>query len=248
MRLTRLTRQYAGGFSVFYVLGVFVVLGVIVLAGMLAYNAQQPKTNGGLVAIPGPKTTPSSLPPEEPADGPPKGFVAYSNPRIGFSLAYPEAWGDLQPVADEPVELKLATNKIATYSVTDALEIRADKTDKFRLLASSKGVMVAPSPSGGEYVWKVAAKGTDKQLIGKIFNPVPQVVYRSGKTIVYGFSITQDACTHVIWAFAAQDNFVGLRLPSFCISNKPADADVQATQKVDFDNQKSQILQSITVH
>lgn len=240
------------GFSVVGLFAVLVALGVVGFVGWQIYQSQRStdalEGSGQLVGLPAPKDDkPKTDKPASP-DGLPSGFVAYTDAKLGFSFAYPEAWGSLQPVADPATVLNLSTGKVEGYSLADALQVSATKTSSFRIRANDNEVIVMPVPSGGGYEWRVTDRGKDRRaIVNRPLSPAPPVVYRSGKAQVYNFLASNGACTYNMWAFAVQDNFVKLRLPSFCVSPKPGDAEVQVQHKADFDKVKSQILQSITV-
>lgn len=234
------------GFSPAYIVLGLVILGSIGLIGFLVL-ASQPGTDNALVPLDNPDSNKAAPEPSAPDDGVPDNFSVYADVKLGFSLAYPQAWGDLQPMPGSTAVLELMTPKVNSYSLAEALEVQAQKTADFRVRANDLSVVVRPNSNGGGYDWIVTDKGGGKQLPGKTFAPAPSVIYRSGKTQVYSFLATQDNCTYNTWAFPVKDHFVRLRLPSFCQSGKPGDAEVQAGHKAEFDRQKDLILKSITV-
>jgi hypothetical protein len=229
----------------------YIVLGLVVLlsAGLIGFLIlnSQPAVENGLVPLKNPESGKPAAEAAKPGDGVPEGFKAYTNAQLGFSFAYPSAWGDFTPVAGSSALLELTTPKVAGYSLADSLQLQVETIAKFRIRANDTNTIVQPVANGAGYDWVITDKGSGKQTVGKVLAPAPQVGYRSGKALVYGFSATQGACNYSMWAFAANGNFVRLRLPSFCISNKPGDAEVQAGHKTEFDRQKQQVLQSITV-
>lgn len=244
-------RVGSSGFGAIGIVTVLAVLGIVAFIGWQMYKAQQSSTgqeaSGGLVGIPPPAETPTRTEPASSPDGLPRGFTAYSNSQYGFSFAYPQVWGGLQMANDPSAVLSLATNKITAYSLADALQVSVTKTVNFRQRANDAGVVVSPTPNGVAYEWKVVDKGADKSAQLNKTYASPPVVYRSGKTQVYSFSLADGACNYTVWAFASGDNFVRLRLPSFCVSSKPGDAEVQAGHKAEFDAIKAQMLPTITV-
>lgn len=240
----------SAGFGVVGVLIAVAAVGLVAVVGWLVVSAQRSggDQSDGLVSIPPPAETPTAVQPPANPDGLPRGFTAYSNAEYGFSFAYPQDWGGLAPAADPATLLNLTTNRISGYSLSNALQVSVIKTVNFRQLVNDKAVVVSPSPSGVNYEWKVVDKANDRTAqLGKTYAPAPPVVYRSGKAQVYSFSLTEGACGYTIWAFASGENFVRLRLPSFCVSSKPGDAEVQANHKAEFDTVKARMLETITV-
>lgn len=238
-------RQYESGFSALYLVIGLVVLGLLIAIGVVVSGAQSPTST--LVPIEGPvvPTAPPSAP--RTADSLPDGFVAYTNAAVGFTFAYPSTWGGLQPVSEPSAVLKLSTAAISGLSLADALQVRADKKASAQIPIGDKGVTIRPVDNGATFDWVVVNRGTDKVAVGKSYTQSPTVVYRSGKAVVYAMSGSRDNCTFTTWLFASQDNIIQLRLPSFCISDKVADADVQAGHKAQFDTVTKNMLQSITV-
>jgi hypothetical protein len=189
--------------------------------------------------------------PEETApDAAPAGFRTYNNPKLGFSFAYPEAWGELKESAAPGTVLNAETGKVAAYSLSDALQVQAVPAGTFTQQVNELKTMVKPQPNNsGGYEWIVVDKGADKRpILNRPYSPQPSVVYRSGKAQVYSFLLSQANCTYDIWALNVADNFIRLRLPSFCISDKPADFDIQAGHKTQFADEKNKILHSLTVY
>ncbi len=233
------------GFSAVYLALSIVILGILVVIGLVVAGSQG--SDEGLVPIEGPKNVRVDEKPVVTGDKLPAGFVAYTNPTIGFSFAFPSVWGALNPVVDETSVLNLATAPLREFSLADSFQVRVDTLEEFQIQINDKGVIVSPKPSGAGYEWVVVDNGTDKISVGKVYTPGPPIVYRSGKATVYAFSASKEACTYTTWVFAVQDGMARLRLPSFCISDKVADSDVQATHKAAFEKIKKDILQSITV-
>jgi hypothetical protein len=250
------SRSGHAGFSGLTIIIVILVLGVIGFIGWQIFQSQYGsglilKGTGGLVPVPVPKTTVNSGDNNNASpDGVPDGYSAYSNTNLGFSFVYPDAWGALQPSSDATTVLSLATPKIQKYSLAEALQVQVIKKDTFRIPINDNGAIVAPIPSGlgSGYDWNVTNKGKDAAAtVGRLYPQQPSVAYQSGKASVYSFLNSSGSCTYTTWVLAVQDNFVKLRLPSFCISSKPGDTDVQAGQKAAFDNIEDTILHSITV-
>lgn len=238
------TRQT--GSAIAYVIVAIVVLGSVGLIAFLVAMSQ-PNADNALVPLDSPESGIAEPEPSTPDDGVPDNFTVYSDVKLGFSFAYPQAWGDFVPKAGSKAVLELTSPAIDDYSLADKLEVLVVKTADLRVRANDQNVQVQPVAKGGGYEWIITDKGNSRLAVGKPVTPAPPVIYRSGKAQVYSFLATQSNCTYNMWAFAVKDNFVRLRLPSFCISNKPGDAEVQAGHKADFDKQKEQILQSITV-
>lgn len=181
-----------------------------------------------------------------PVDAVPEGFTAYANPELSFAFNYPKAWGELKPV--EPVGLlNLATPRVEAYSLADALEVRAQPAAGFKIGVNDAGTTVTPQAKGAGFEWLIADKGTVKSgAVGKPYAPAPSLAYRAGKTVVYRILNSRANCTFDTYAFPVGANFVAIRLPAFCVSDKAADADIQATQKVEFEKQQQLLLRSIT--
>lgn len=224
---------------------IVVVLGVI---GFVAWVAASSQPSGGaLVPIDSPETVKVDDQPDKPAGGAREGVKSYANASLGFSFEYPAAWGDLKATGKAGV-VNVATPKIGAYSVSDALEVYADKTDAFRTPVNEPGIIVNPRLNNSTYEWIITDRGENKRLqVGRAYTPAPGIIHRSGKTTVYDILYSSGSCTHHAWLVPANGHFVRLRLPSFCLSNKTADADVQAAHKADFDRQTQQLLDSITV-
>ncbi len=241
----KLSSSSSRGFSALYLVIALVVLGLVVAIGLAVSGGQT--SDSGLVPIQGPvaPTAPPSSP--KASDSLPDGFVAYTNAAAGFSFAYPAAWGGLQPVNEPAAVLNLSTAAISGLSLADTLQIRADKKADVQIPIGNKGVTVRPIDDGASFNWIVVERGSDKVAPGKPYAPAPPIAYRSGKAVVYAISGSRDNCTYTTWVFAAQDNIIRLRSPSFCISDKVADADVQASHKAQFDANTRNVLQSITV-
>ncbi len=244
--------QDASGFSALLLVGAIAVLGILVAVGLVVSNSQT-QDSKSLVPIEGPKNvrldneyTESAATPSTKAS---EAVIAYSNTPNGFSFAYPSAWGALQPseVDKGAALLNLATTPLQDYSLADNLRVRVDTLADFKIQIGTKGVLVSPTPSGSGYTWTVVDKGSDRITVGKTYPTVPQVVYKSGKAVVYNFPSSRDNCTYATWVFAVQTGMARLRLPAFCISDKAADADVQAEHKADFEKAKAALLRSITV-
>jgi len=246
-------KRRSAGFSALAAVIIVVVVGIIVVAGVIVAGSNFGGGDGtaGLVPLEDPEKGKVKTQPEDTApDAAPAGFRTYNNPKLGFSFAYPEAWGELHESADPAAVLTATTDKVAAYSLTDALQVQVVSAAAFTQQINDLKVTVKPQVNNsGGYQWIVADRGTDKRLQpGKPYSPQPPTVYRSGKAQVYGFLLSQSNCTTDTWAFAAADNFVRLRLPAFCISDKPADADIQAGHKTQFADEKNKIMQSITVY
>lgn len=239
-------RKRQSGFSPAYIVLGLVIIGSICLIGFLVV-ASQPGADNALVPLDGPESGTAEPQPTAPDDGVPDNFSTFADAQLGFSLSYPQDWGDLQPKPGSKAVLEMMTPLIKRYSLAGSMEVKVTKLADFRIRANDLNTIVQPVPNGGGYDWIITDKGSGRQAIGKPVTPAPSVIYRSGKTQVYSFLATEANCTYNMWAFPAGANFVRLRLPSFCISSKPGDADVQADHKADFDRQKDLILKSITV-
>lgn len=237
------------GFSALYLLLIVAVVAIIGFIGWKVVGSSTGSGSAGLVPIEGPETVRVDDKPEETnPDGVPKGYVGYTDAKLGFSFNYPEAWGKLEADGAPGAVLSLKTPNINGYSLADALVVKAVPIDQFRMPYGDKGTLIGPKPLGTSYEFIITDKGQDKAVtVGRTAAQQPPVIYRSGKAVVFNFPASTGNCRFDTWAFTSGANFVTLRLPSFCISDKPADADVQAGHKTDYDAQKQQILNSITV-
>lgn len=206
-------------------------------------------SNSGLVQVQPPEPANTAEEPDAAPDSVPTGYKQYSNPEKSFAFVYPESWGDMQDSEDEEAELSVATPAITSYGLSENLQVQVFGKDYIQVPVNNQGVQIAPSlKSTGDYEWKVVDKGkATNTSIGRIYQPEPQVVYESGKASIYSFTRSENGCTYNIWVFPVGESFVKMRLPSFCVSSKPGDAEVQASRKAEFDAAKDVMLKSITV-
>jgi hypothetical protein len=228
------------------IIGTLVLLTVLFIAWQ-ASQADRIAGNGELVPFDGPQgTVRVDENANRPVDAVPDGFGTYSNAELGFTMAFPKSWGELKPTGEAGL-LNLATPSLQAYSLSEAMQVRVRPMAEYRHAANEQGVLIAPQAKGAGYEWLIVDKGSAKTApVGRPFSPAPSLAKSSGKTVVYRILNGRANCTFVTYAFPAGANFVSVRLPSFCVSDKPADADIQVGHKNDYEKQQSLILQSIT--
>src|SRR5687767_11606514 len=118
-------RQKSDGFSPVALILVIVVAFVIGFIGLLVFSTPREEGSSGLVPLDNPDKGKVKEQPEDVApDAAPAGFKTYNNPKLGFSFAYPEAWGELRESADPATVLNLNSDKVAAYSLTGALQVQ----------------------------------------------------------------------------------------------------------------------------
>lgn len=185
--------------------------------------------------------------PDEP-DSLPDGYQEYYSDDLGFSFIYPEAWGKLDDSKVPGSTLSVKTAKISSFGLSESLEVEAYETEKFQIAADDAGTVITPKQnSAGQYDWIVTDRGKGKAGVGRPYEPQPKVAYKSGKATVYTFLSSKDNCVYSTQVFPAGENFVKVRLPSFCVSDKPGDESIQADRKASFDVVRDTMLRSITV-
>jgi|GEM_PF-2429454 len=213
---TRISRHNSqAGFGPLEILIVIIVvcalLGGAIFLGMHNQTKQpsdQPSTTTGSTT---PKTTTPSA----------KDYTTYTNTSLGFSFAYPKAWGAITASNNTAAPAIGATPVVTSKSYPfhyGTLNFAIKAKSDYQITGQTHGATYVPvlkNSSYSNYVWKVVsvdpADITDK--VGDIYE-APTRVSNSGVQL-YDFNYSDSGVNTKRWSFETKAGFVTLAMPAY---------------------------------
>ncbi len=208
------TRQ--SGFSVFLVLGIVVVVAIIGVSLLVSSLRKQADTATRQEQ----KATQNTHTTKTPS---PNDYATYSSAALGFSFAYPKAWGALTvtgdgsmaPAVGSTTELK---NNTDFPFHQGALTFSINTRSNYSITGQKHGATYVPvlkNTTYNNYVWKVVAVDpadiTDK--IGDLYSAT--LITSATGAQLYDFNYNDGQANIKRWAFETKAGFVTLAMPAY---------------------------------